>query len=491
MKCPLLIGGNEILRSSFTGTSPFYPDYTYPVANAGMLEVAEAIGRARRAERASRESRASWLRKAADVFTYQEEDLEHAVHVTGMPITQIKTLFEEIPYWLRQIPAIMESRLSATRIENGFLVEEISPGLQKILLPMEGYCYVATPGNDPRAAALVAANLCYLGIPFIIKASNKDALAPRVLKSLIQAGFDPNFCSLLYFESRDGASKHFKLVDGSSIVWTFGPDASINELLRFETLHSFAAVDLSALDENMAPKSLWENLIERKFEVRPERIDHFSGKVILKHNSGNCASILHGALEPMDRQWLFHSIAFPLGCTSTKSLFLVESPTGTVEELIEFLCDLVTGDPLNPETQVGYIHPNNLDYLQQAAAANRPRIQTYGGERLSRVQARPLLVVSQEDVPDFFGHEIPAYVLAVRSGASLEDAVATLNRYIDQVPRLAVCFRHFDSRQVEQDGLQVKAHTILIDKPTSKVIPFYHEGNDYLLKLLQPKLLVR
>lgn len=319
MRCPLLIGGIEILRSSFTGTSPSYPGYTYSVANAGMPEVAEAIGRARRAERAATESRASYLRKAAKLFTYQDDGLEHAVRMTGMPISQIKALFEEISYWLRQVPAIMESRLSASAVQNGFLVEQISAGLQKMLLPMEGYCYAATPGNDPRATALVAANLCYLGIPFIIKASSKDALAPRVLKSLIQGGFDPNFCSLLYFESHDGAPKHFKLVDGSAIVWTFGADTQVNELLRYETRRSFAAVELSALDENMDLMSLGENLVGRKIEVRPERIDHITGKIILLHNSGNCASILRGTLEPGDRQWLFQSIAFPLGCTSTKS----------------------------------------------------------------------------------------------------------------------------------------------------------------------------
>lgn len=163
----------------------------------------------------------------------------------------------------------------------------------------------------------------------------------------------------------------------------------------------------------------------------------------------------------------------------------------TIQSLIEFLSDLVTGDPLDPVTQIGYIHPKNLDYLQQIAASNKPRIQIYGGERLSARQARPLLVVSQDDVPDFLGHEIPAYVLAVQSSTNIEEAVTILNRYIDQVPRLAVSFRHIDRQQVELHGLQVKAHSILIDQPTSKVMPFYHEGNDYLLKLLQPKLLVR
>jgi acyl-CoA reductase-like NAD-dependent aldehyde dehydrogenase len=492
MKIPLIIGGEEILDPAFDGRCVFYEDYPYQVANASLLDLSKAIGAARSAEYIPIETRETILKRAAENFSYQQEDLEHTVRLTGMPITLVQRLLAEIPQWLRQVAEITRTRFPSYG-EDEILRQEISPGrFWKLLSPPEGFCYAVTPGNDPRSAALVAANLVLMGVAFILKASPKDAIAPLVVRALLAAGLDPNFCSLVYFESKSQQtpSKHFKLVDACSLLWTFGPNNQVEGLLRYEQGSPQAVIDLSGLESaQLDPDQLAQVISERGFKLDHERLDHFAGKRVLRHNSGNCAAIVKGSLDEELKNSLYKAIDFPLGCTATKSIFWLQAPKDSLLELQVFLGELKTGDPLDPQTQIGYVHPRNLDYLQAALERNRLRLQAFGGERLSAFQARPLLVASQEEVPDFFADEIPAYVLAVRSCSQARQAVEMVNHYTTREPRLAVSLYRFPEAERLMAVQELRTHTVLFDLPTSQVVPVFHEGNDYALRLSAEKLI--
>lgn len=493
MNCGLLIGGNRILKDTFPGVSQFYPSYTYPVANAGMLDLSTAIGCARRAGRASLSTRLDYLKKAAQAFTYQTIDIEHAVHMTGMPVTQVQALFQDIPRWLEEAPRLLQSRFSILEGTAGVWSEAILPEISRLYVPPEGFCYAVIPGNDPRSSALLAANLGLLGIPFILKASPKDAVARLVLQALVQGGFDPNFGSVVYFETgtAQAAQKHRKLVDAASCIWTFGPDQAVDEALRFETRRTVAQIDLSGISvDELDARRLGELLTERGFEVQSERLDHFEGKIVLRHNSGNCAAVACGPLTSRLRALLYEALAFPLGCMATKSVMAV-AQAGWVEELADFMAGLVTGNPLNPQTQVGYIAPQILDYLQEVVRRYRWQATIYGGERLSPIQARPQLIACQADTPDLFGQEIQAYELNVRICADVEEAIGTINRYTGPQPRLAVSLLNVPADETVDALGRVRAHTVLIDQPTTRVIPIFHEGNDYTQLLSGSRLLVK
>jgi len=43
--------------------------------------------------------------------------------------------------------------------------------------------------------------------------------------------------------------------------------------------------------------------------------------------------------------------------------------------------------------------------------------------------------------------------------------------------------------QLSEAVLNLRAHTILIDRPTTSLLPAFHEGNDYTLLLSQAKLI--
>jgi acyl-CoA reductase-like NAD-dependent aldehyde dehydrogenase len=453
---PLYIAGDQIARETFTGGSLFYPGERYEIGKARSLDIAQAIGLARAVRRPGLPERLELLRRAASAFTYGPNDLERAVRQTGMPVRLVTALFEEIPEILRSVARAAGQRFLQLGRDSTQLAERIRPGLLNLMQPLEGFCYAITPGNDPRAAAIVAANLGCMGIPFILRPSIRDAAAPRVVQALLAAGFDPRFCSLVYLDRDDplASEQHFRLVDACTIVWTFGPPPAIDPLIRFHG-----------------------------------GIDHFEGKRVLRHSAGNCASVACGPFDEQTRAWLYASIGIAPVCTATRSVMAVGNPQW-IDQAASFLASLKVGDPLDPETQVGFIDPRCLDYLESLVRKNSLDIQAYGGERLSPVQARPLLVSSQSPVPDFFAQEIPAYMLAVRHCADLGQAIEKLNASSGEIRRLAVSFFNPPMEQLGEALLRVRALEALVDKPTTTLLPALHEGNDYIRMLAQGKLIV-
>jgi acyl-CoA reductase-like NAD-dependent aldehyde dehydrogenase len=498
MDKPLIINGSENLRSPFSLESPFYPGCSFQVADATQMDIAHAIGSARSADRSSLPARAEALRRAAAAFDYTSKDLEHAVQMTGMPIRLVESLIQQIPKIFREVSRIQEKRFSLTSGENPHHLESLGEGRFKILQKLDGFCYAVAPGNDPRASALVAANLAYWGIPFVLRASPRDAAAPLTIRALLQGGFEPKFCSLVYLDpaSSETQEKHFKLVAASSVVWTFGPAGAIDPTLRFEgqrrvvlDLDGVAGgseIDLETLRSILEEGGMEETL--SRLKLVEERRDHFEGKTIVRHEAGNCAALAWGELDGRTRDTLYQSIGFTTICTAVKSLFAVDSAV-FIQQLAEFFPSLKTGDPLDPETQVGYLQPRHLDRLEALVQANRRKAIFYGGKRLSPIQAEPLLVAARTDLPDFFGQEIPAYILAVGECQDFEQATAWLNRHQDP-PRLVVTLLN-SPKEVRLKALKtLRCHALLLDTPTSILVPALHEGNDYGLTLTQGRLLV-
>jgi len=490
MPTPLLIGGREILRESFAAISPFYLGYSRLVSKASPLDAAAAIGCARQAQIASPASRKAMLQQAADAFTWSDADVECTVRMTGMPIQQVAAMYAEIPTWLRAVPQILEERFPPYQDQNTF-TGSLQPGVaDRLLNPSPGFCYAITPGNDPRACALLAINLCYLGIPFILRASARDAAALPLLRALLAGGFDPNFCSLLFLEPGAVSPLHFKLLDACQVVWTFGPRWLVDSRLRYEPQGQRAWIELPQESEAPDPASLLRSAAPSQVQVEQARQDHFEGKIVLRHESTNCAAITYGSLDERLRSMLYQAIAYPLGCTATKSVMVVEGD-GWLHTAADWLGELVVGDPLDPKTQVGYIDPKSLDTLQRLAHVNRLRLQVFGGERLSQIQARPMLVASQEEVPDFFSQEIPAYVLATQTCPSVEAAVERINSYTPDQPRLAVSLYNLPSQTIPWAASRLHAHAVLVDQPTTRMLPVFHEGNDYAASLLVARMLIQ
>jgi hypothetical protein len=318
-----------------------------------------------------------------------------------------------------------------------------------------------------------------------------------LVEALIQGGFEPTFASLVYLDPADPASQanHFRLVDASSIVWTFGAADRIDPTLRFETLGRRAVVALEDLAEEPDQEAL-RRLLEtsspaeliKQFHVEKDRLDHFEGKTVLRHSAGSCAGLAWGDLDEANASLLYQSFACPAVCSAIKSVRLVGESRWR-EQAADLFQSLVVGDPLDPATQVGYVSPSNLDQLEKLTAANDCFISKVGGRRISEQQAEPLLIFAESEVPAFFGQEIPAYLLAARTCTGLDEAVDGLNQSVQQ-PRLAVTLFNPPASQRLPALLGLNTHAVMINQPTSQFTPLLHEGNDYLLTLSKGRLLM-
>lgn len=499
MQNPLIISGLQSFKDQFHGNSLFYEDYSYLVSNASMLDVARAIGLARKAPLPSLPSRVAYLEKAAQAFSFHQEHLEHTVKVTGLPIKAVERMYKEIPDILRAGPQILSERFRRTSGLYPLDLEIVTAGLYKIFQPGQGFCYAITPGIDPRASALVAANLTYLGVPFILRASIRDATAPLVIEALLSGGFEASFCSLVYFDKNDpeATSKHFKLLESSSVVWTHGPSREIDRTLRYQSVGKRIAIELEPAEQDAVdkdgPESLWAsgtpNKLLSRVHIEDQRVDHFQGKTILRHDSGNCAMIVCGPSDESVYRFLADSLEVASLCTATKSVMLVQDK-GWSRAAADSLAGLQPGDPLQDSTQIGYMHPLCLDYLDELATKYRGRVDLKGGERLSPIQARPLLVMGQDEAPEFFEQEIPACVLAIQECSNIAEAIERLNAFSNQeVNRLAVSLVNVPREQLLEPVLTIKARVVLVDQPTTRILPLFHDGNDYTHQLAQPKML--
>lgn len=455
MDIPIIISGHEIGRDPFHVTSPFFAGAGYSSAAASPLDIAAAIGCARKAEPGSLDQRKEVMQRAAEAFQYTATHLEHVVWMTGMPVAQIQAMLDQIPQWFRKLPRLIEDRPGS---EAGLVGGSPPGGLSMRYSRLDGFCYAVTPGNDPRASALVAANLVYHGIPFILRPSPKDCIAPLVIRALLTGGLDPNACSLLYFAPQAGSGYHGKLVAASRIVWTHGPASFVDERMRYDTAE--------------------------------RRQDRFEGKLVIRHQSSSSAAIMRPPLGESLMQALYPSIACPLGCAAVKWI-LVLGDYEWERALPDWIAGLKVGNPMEPETQIGYIEPAILDYLDGLVRKNRMRYRFWGGERISEIQARPLLAASQTSASDFFGNNVPAYVLALSQCASIEEAVAQINLGTHEAPRLAVSCHQLEPREVEYAAEKTRAHLVLADLPTTTMIPGFHEGNDYFRLLHRSKIVVR
>jgi len=337
---------------------------------------------------------------------------------------------------------------------------------------------------------LVAANLCYLGIPFILKASLSDAVAPLVIQALVDGGIDPDFCGLLYFEN-SRIEQHHKLVAASAAVWTFGPQNRVDPLLRYASTGKRVVIDLPSGEREIEPTLLHRQVDLGNYHLEEVERDLFAGKQVLRHDSGNCAAISRGPFAGSGRDWLYEAIRYPQGCTAIKSVMVLDGEDWT-EAAAEFLSVLRAGDPLDSRTEVGYCDPCALDYLDELVEKHSLRANFYGGERISSIQARPLLVAHLEEAAqaDFLAEEVPAYVLTLQACSHVEAAISEINRFTPDHPRLAVSLFNLTEAERQAAIQRLRAHAVLVDQPPSRIVPIFHEGNDYANKLAPGRIVV-
>lgn len=504
-----LIGGQltNLSKKYFTVESQFYKNFKMFVADSSGLDISIALSKVKQSwddcQTLSFDQRVKIIEDAAKSLKISEHEIESIVKLVGIP----KTYISERVY---QIPEVMRSFWKTISKRYGFKYGKIGLDFSEndefhkieFRIPRKGFVYAITPGNDPRATAVVATTLVLLGIPGIIKPSKTDNIIPlKVVKAIIDAGYPKNGLSVLFFDSENPKSKeqNFKICDEATAIWPYGDDETIDNLLRIEK-HRMLNIDELIKDQKISdsPSNILKALTELYDDentvdkyISTQTIDHFASKLVLRHASGRCAGILDSNFD-VDlavKLVIESSMRYPIGCNSMKSLFVVESIFEKFTQKLnkEFVkLDKHVGNPLDSKTEIGYTDKKTAQFLEKRMdELKRLQLITiiHDGEKISPIQFTPFLVSTKDVNSELLLNEIPGYILCLTKVKSFEDGVSQINQITKDNPKLVVSYFTNDPNHMK---LYTNAHHLKINYLTTDIDGIVHEGNDYIMQLTRP-----
>ena len=504
-----LIGGQPINlgKAYFTVESQFYKDFKVSIADSSQLDISIALSKIKNAwedcQKLSFNERADIIEKAASELKFTDEEINSIVKMLGMPKKYVKMQ-------INQIIGIMGTFREIVSKRYGFIDEKIgmnfieNDNFHKIefRIPKNGFIYSVTPGNDPRVTSVVLTILSLLGIPGIIKPSKNDYIIPiKVAKAIIDAGYPKNGLTILFLDSENPKSKeyNFKICDAAMAIWPFGDENTVDNLLRIEK-HDMFNIEKFLNDKKL--KDIKDNFPEFLAELERSKnsidtylltqtIDHFASKLVLRHASGRCAGVLDDDfdLHLAAKMAIESSMRYPIGCNSMKSLFVVESVFDKFVDILEqelIKLDKKTSDPLNPETEVGYVDKEIVNFIEKRVEELKLLRQVsilHGGKKINKVQLTPLVVSTNDLNSELLINEISGYILCLTKVKSFQEGVSHINRLSKNSPKLAISYFTNNTANMKH---YVNAHHVKINHVTTDLDGIVHEGNDYIMQLTRP-----
>ncbi len=462
----LIAGQETMLGQNFTVKSEFYSEYQTQVADATLFDIKMAISKARSAsegcKRLTFDERKEILDAASKKIRFDSKDLEYIVKYTGMPIKQVKRQVEDIKTTLRVIPELIEKRIG---IKYGKIGRKpvVGENFFKFLHPIDGFAYVVAPANDPRVTAFVAAWLVSLGIPIVFKTASTDVLiAQKVIWEIINAGYLRGGINQVCWNTKEVKNRklNFELVDYASAIWAFGDEETVDKLLRVE-------------DTESGP------------------VDHFSGKIILRHASGRTAGIYDDQYSPKKAAEIIveSALDWPIACNAMKAIFYYGGEDLEQEIKIKFQeYEKCTGDPMEEKTKVGYTKPqiNNQVYSRIINLEKLGLAERILGDKKHEYQTTPILLRVEDNNSEFLSREYSTYILTLKQSETFEEAVYDANFSAGEANRLALSvFTEEEDRTLKT---VLKAHHIKRARHSTELDLLFHEGNDYLHKLTIPQI---
>lgn len=467
------IGGKSLLLSGkrYGVQSPFFEDYSVQAADSGLFDVNTAIFKAKNAGKECKAlsfgEREQILKQASKKLGFDSSILEYTVKMTGMPVHYVRKHLEQIPGMLPGVPELIRNRLGLT---GPALHHHVASGadLYSVFHPLDGFVYGVTPGNDPRAVPFVVSWCVALGIPLVIKPSKTDLLGHQKLaEALINEGYPADGLNVIGWnsDSQNSLAKNFALVDSASAIWIFGDDNTIDKVLRFSA------------------------------DEQGKQVDHFAGKVVLRHSSGRGAGIhdAGGDLKKTARIIVESAFEWPIACNALKALFTANSDHG---ELVARIKDITenefskhVGDPMKVNTRVGCVNQKLLKHVtDRVASLKKMRLlqELVPLKALSGHQTSPLLLETTDAHSEFLSKEYSIYVLAIKKCKSFEHAVEEANGQSGDAKRISITVLSQDEKKVL--GTYLHAYHVKRLRHSTELDLLYHEGNDYLHKLMVPQI---
>ena len=469
-----LISGKELLLSGerFDVRSKFYDDYLTKVPNSNVFDIKMAISKAKTAitelSELTFEDRLDILKKASRKIFANSNDLEYAVKMIGMPISSVEEKITDIKKIITTVPEFVAKRFQITHGKIGSLVFN-DPNMLEILEPLDGFVYIVTPGNDIRIVPFVIFWLVTLGMAGIIKVSKNDLLiSQKITKTVIDSGYPASAVNILCWDTSDERRDrlNFDIIDASKVIWAYGDDNTVDNLLRFEHVQNNGFT---------------------------YKIDHFSDKVVIRHASGRAAVVCDTNIDIEKATDIIVSSAleWPIGCAALKAVFDSNSKHEDLLNMVKEKFDRVSkyiDDPMKSSTKIGYIDPTIISHVFQRARTLEKlgQAEIIHGETYSDIQASPLLTVTKDKNSEFLSTEFSLYITSIKKCESYDQAIKEVNETGTRNKRLVISILSHHPADVLKKNLN--AHHIKVFRKTTEVDLLFHEGNDYVRKLTLPQI---
>lgn len=456
----------------FDVRSKFYNDYLTKVPNSNIFDIKMAISKAKTAitelSELTFEDRLNILKTVSKKFSADSKDLEYAVKMIGMPISSIEEKISDVKKFITTVPDFIAKRFQITHGKIGSRIFDDSNMLE-ILEPLDGFVYAVTPGNDIRVVPFVIVWLVTLGMSGTIKVSKNDlVISQKIAKMIIDSGYPASALNILCWDTSDEHRNrlNFDLIDASKVVWAYGDDSTVDNLLRFEHIQNNGFT---------------------------YKTDHFSDKVVIRHASGRAAVVCDTNIDIEKAANIIVSSAldWPIGCMALKAVFDSNSKHEDLLNIIKEKFEVVSkhiGDPMKSSTKIGYIDPNIISHVFQRAKSLKELglVELIHGETYSDIQASPLLTVTKDKNSEFLSTEFSLYIASIKKCESYDEAIKEVNETGGRNKRLVISILSHHPADVLKKNLN--SHHVKVFQKTTEVDLLFHEGNDYVRKLTLPQI---
>src|SRR3989344_1828011 len=404
---PLLLNSNFIdgeYKKSFSGEcstkSPFY-DYSFELPNSSVVDVKLALSYATQARKIAHtlsfEQRAAIVMNAAANYQVTDEECEHLVKMTGMPRKHVHTRTSFGKQILESLPQMIRSRYghgfgTITRqiLKNGHYAG------YETHRSVDGVIAAFVPPNDPAELPFLLGHVVMYGGTIIVKPSMSEPyMALKIAELLTKAGYPAGGLQVLQWNTADStrAQVSQELVRASSHRIIMGGHHTAEQLLK--------------VHDNEG------NLTE----------EHYSSGRNCIFSSGNSKAIIAPGcdIEAVADMLVAGAYEWTRDCVSTKSVFVVGDQRPLIAALQRRLEKLIVGDPLDAETDVGFVeHPEKVSDIIKGLVDFKYAQLHFGKNPLSLLETTnvhsPLL---QQELP---------YTLTIFPVESIDAAVHEIGR---------------------------------------------------------------
>jgi hypothetical protein len=144
-----------------------------------------------------------------------------------------------------------------------------------------------------------------------------------------------------------------------------------------------------------------------------------------------------------------------------------------IEQAAEYLHSLILGDPLDPSARLA-TSMRNISTTCMPYVKNSLNGTFFGGEK-DFPQSRLNLCWSTRETCQISSPRRSPHMSQHPALPDLQEAISLINHYTGEEPRLAVSFLNYPRQSLSEKIFSIRAHALLIDKPTTTLLPA-HSG---------------